>query len=341
MFLAIIMSISACSSNETNEIVFHKEIKMDKWVVNPVLADCYNPWDIQVVDSLLFICEPKTAYPFIKVYDKNSFRKVGAFGQQGNGPNEFLNASFIQIDKNYNMLWFVDFPTHTFHGFDIGDVLDTTKVPFPAISIQFDALLLPTYDFSIMPDTTIIVSTGIGNSLLTIINKNGGVVDSIGISPDKRLPIPNIAFNDFYYRYTVYSEKQRKIVCAYRYLDKILLYDMNVNKTKQLFGEDYVDYIPDVRGEGNIANNHIGYFGLKESGDCLYALYMGGDYHNQDITRNYPHEIQVFDWNLKPLVKLTFPDPIIDYAVKDSMLYLLVANRPNPLLVYQLDKKAW
>lgn len=340
LLLLILAGLEACNSKQGDELRFPLELTMDKWIANPILDGCYNPWEIQVNDSLLFLCEPMTAYPFIKIYDNQNYKQISAFGQQGNGPNEYLSSGIIQVDKIHNMLWFIDFPTHTFHGFGINNVLDTIKTPTPTLSVQFDPMLMPVFLFNVMPDTSIIVPTCINNALLTKIDKGGHIIDSIGCSPDTKSLLPCNLFNNFYFKYSIYSAKRNKVISAYRHLDKVVLFDLKSNTRKQLINKNYKEYMPEVRGE-NIVNNHKGYFRLKESGDFLFALYLGGNYHNPDISQNYPHEIQVFDWDLNPIVKLTFPEPIVDFAIKDSMLYLLVADRPNPLLVYQLDENKW
>lgn len=344
--LCFVFILLSCKDNSTTKVELKK---MDKFpsliIMNKYLKSSresslmLNP-RFNIVDSIIVVLDKKFTDGFIRIFDSKTLKLVSSFGKIGRGPNEYIDPAYIQVDKKRRQIWFIDYPKTTFFCFNLEDALASGN-PSVIHSFSFDRGLMPIFNYHFMKNGNILISTTTDTCLYTEINKKGEIFKTYGTSKEPRKNMDQMEYNYFYYRNIAFNEDLEVAIGTYTFLDKAMHYDFKTNHATYYIGEKYEDIEP-VVGGGNVFNNWQSYtLQICNTNDFVFSSYLGDEYTLADYSANYPTEIHVFDWNMKPIVRLIFPDPIIKFDINEQGEIFVFANTTEkPFQVYQLDIKA-
>ncbi|RPH30456.1 MAG: hypothetical protein EHM93_15850 [Bacteroidales bacterium] len=338
IIIAICILFVSCENNRvvTNYSNFPVQVDMAKFLQsNPTLDFCYMPVEILSFDSLLVILELKDVNASFRIYRKDSYNLVSSFVKRGNGPNEYLAPAYPKMDHPHNMLWFLDLPKATLFGFTIKDIINSNSEVTPKKSIKIDRQLLPFWDYHVMQDTSILLPTSVDNSIFTLIGAEGQVIKTYGRADEKSYNLSNPQINYFYSKTFSVSDSLGEIVCFYKYSDKQIKYSLNSNKIELFFGKYFKERTPILLNTGGIDITYLSFSRVKRYGKYLYSVYDGMEIKGKGKERS--STVLVFDWNVKPIAVLSFPNSIIDFTIDEKKVYLLTADLENPLQVYSFD----
>ncbi len=88
VFLILIIGFVGCKSGATSEQLASTETPILKGQ-KIELSDTYSAMDLEIVDSMLIVLCYGDQYKF-HVYNKNTLKFIGKFGQEGRGPSEYM-----------------------------------------------------------------------------------------------------------------------------------------------------------------------------------------------------------------------------------------------------------
>lgn len=334
--------LNACKSNfdDGKFASFPRIIDMGNCLVtNPALKNCYNIDYILIVDSLLIILDTKDDYRFIKIYNKRTFEPLGGFGRLGQGPNEYFNPFYLRVNKQHKVLTFAEPPKRLIHGFKLDDILQKKEEPNPFFTTRIDSKLIPISSYCFLNDSNLLLSTTADSSIYTLIDTKGTVIKTFGCLNEKKEGLKQYFYNCFFTQYFVYNEEKNEAIYGYQYFDMLNKLNLNNGSISRIYGSNYKKFKPEIMN-GCLHNNYAAFYNLKQDSQFVYAPFLGKPFFNvKDYSTNYATEILVFNWDLKPVARLKFPNPIIDFDVDDSNIYVLTNNHENQLLVFSLDKR--
>lgn len=343
--LCFILILFSCKPSETKVELkkmddFPASISMNNYLKNSYETSLMLNPRFNIIDSIIVVLDKKFTDGFIRIFDSRTLKLISSFGKIGRGPNEYIDPAYIQVDKKRRQIWFIDYPKTTFYCFNLKDALASDNPP--AIhSFSFDRNLMPIFNYHFMKNGNILIPTTTDTCLYTEITKRGEISKTYGVLKEPRKNMSQMEYNYFYYRNIAYNEDLNIAVGTYTFLDKIMCYNLNNNSTSYYLGSKYEEIEPEVGG-GNVFNNWQSYtLQICSTKDFVFASYLGDEYTLADYSANYPTEIHVFDWNMKPTAKLLFPDPIIKFDINEQGEIFVFANTTEkPFQVYQLDLNA-
>lgn len=344
------VAVSCKESGKNHEYFkeFPEKIKMSEKLIDDfALENCLNPEYINVYDTILIVTQPKRESGIFSFYSLKTHELLTSFGKQGKGPDEFLQPGILKIDRMHGLLWFIDFPKAIFYAFSIADILDDSVNLNPVKEIKFDgASLMPIFDYFILNDTNIILPSGLENGLCTIINSEGEIVKSLGEQPifDNNKELPRFAYSYLYSKFMVVNRNQDEIVFSYFFYDKLLKYSRKKDKISIVTGPDHIKQKAKATKQGTLyttTSTVKGYFFIIRSTEKkIFALYLGRNQINEDFSANRPHNIHVFNWDLKPLVNLEFNTSIRAFDLNETgnLLYTITDGSEKNIQIYSLNK---
>lgn len=347
-FLIIVFIIInfSCNNSKDNKNLsfreFSKKVNMEERFVEKLsLKGCYNPSSVHIFDTLLIVTQERIEKGIFSFYSLKNYKLLASFGKQGKGPDEFINPAYVNIDKHNQLLWFIDYPKTTFYAFSIQEILKDPQNIKPVKVIKFNQSLMPVFTYKVLEDTSILLSSSNNSSLLTLINSKGEIIETYGEQPMFDSPgLPQHAYKDLHSRFLTYNDKTNEVVLSYLYYDKLLKYNLTTGEYLITTGPDNIKQKAKAKEDGSMYRPITlikGYFyTITSDDDKIFALYLGGQYINEDITENLPHNIHVFNWELSPSVNLIFKKGVrsFDFFNEKNLLYKI--SKDGSVNVYRL-----
>ena len=335
----------SCNKRKDDEkILFTKSIEMETYLVKSIEPPFFFSDYFFVVDTYLVALSKTLGSGFIEVLNAKTLEPICRFGEIGNGPGEFIAPSVLRIDKYNKNLWFIDFPKETFYCYSIKDLIKSKGNPKLIKSIKINHNLL-VHSYFVNSDGNIILPTTLDSSLFSTINNEGDVVEAYGISTEERHNLPQPLFNYFYTKHLAYNPNLNVAICPYLFLNKILRYDFSNKSSSFKYGSNYLEEKPN-RIDLNIVNKK-NYYTIRNTcatNRYVFAGYLGSDSYssNGNVTFHSPKEIHVFSWNLKPIVKLKFDEPVKIFDItEDGYMYVFADATENQYRIYKLNWEEW
>lgn len=348
MYLVVLTIMVSCHQTDYKHEYF-KEFNQKTEMRGQLLEEfalekCYNPEYINVYDTILIMTQPKRESGVFSFYSLKTHELLASFGKQGKGPGEFLQPSIPKVDKENGLLWFIDFPKAKFYAFKISEILNNPIEIKPVKEIEFDgASLMPVFDYTILKNNNIMLASGLERGLCSIINSKGEVIKVLGEQPffSDNKDLPRFAYSYLYSKFVVAND-QNEVVFSYFFYDKLLKYNIETNEISILTGPDRIEQKANVTPQGTLyttTSTAKGYFfTIRSTEKKIFALYLGRNQINEDFSVNLPHNIYVFNWDLKPIVNLEFNSNIraFDLNSDGDLLYVINESSENNIQVYSM-----
>lgn len=268
---------------------------------------------IYVYDTLTFFTmtdrqNDKDIYVFT-----NDYKYVSSSGKKGKGPGELVNPFFPVLDKDNQVFYILDQGRNKIFVYPLDSIirnknfLPDSIIPCPTkypVIVQYRPYGKDLFSFLNQFDNHVLIS---------FFNKNGHVIEAMNI-PDKIDLYKNFNYRGYsslsIYRF---NPDQDKIAISYRLEDAIFVLDSHGNILNKHYDANQKIQDP------NKQNNRNTYFSLDVDRKYIYGLYSGKNIfeinNNGQVSVNYPRTLLVYNWELKPIVKITFELPVASFAI--------------------------
>ena len=320
----------SCSSNESRQLdkTFPQTIKLeaDKIKINEVI----KPVLILVLDDYLVV---QNEYIFGEhcffVYSLESFEFLYSFGRLGQGPKEYIAPRLIQNSKD-NILSIFDQNSRAINNFQLTDIEpifikeniieDNRNEPFQELSYINDSIiLLLKYDYEIC---------------LYSINESR-FLDTFSFKENLTETTYSHTLDSYHF-----SNNNGQIVFGSSFVN-----DLSVGKIEN--NKFVIDNKkPSIEFNKNPYKNHLYYLYVKATSNHIFAQYYGYLFMQMQPLpinlgkRSFDFLIEVYDWNLNPLVLLELDSNILRYAVDENRKTIYTWNPLadfDYLLLYKYD----
>ena len=308
-FLSIISCNTSSSNNPDN--IFKKNIFLKGNIEQIDIP--FNVPLIYVCDTLTFLTmtgqqNDRDIYVFT-----NDYKYLSSSGKKGKGPGELVNPFFPVPDKENQVFYILDQGRNKIFVYPLDSIirnknyLPDSIIPCPSkypVIVQYRPYGKDLFSFLNQFDNHVLIS---------FFNKKGKVIEDMDI-PDKIDLYKNFNYKG-YSSLSIYgfNPDQNKIAIAYRYEDAIFIIDSKGNILNKHYDETQKIQDP------NKQNNRYTYFSLDVDEKYIYSLYSGKNIfdmnNNGQVSVNYPSTLLVFNWELKPIVKITFEFPVASLAI--------------------------
>ncbi len=331
--IAAFILLFACQKKS----IHHKFLKFDHEfslkAKQVAIDEVYTHGRFSFYDTLLIITNTPGNEHQIHIYNKN-FKYITSSGKSGKGPGEIANPFFASLDSKHGIVWFLDMGKRNIFKFPVDSMLknpqflsaEKESMPVPSAI----PILLQYYPYG--DDLFSCANYFSDKYLISFFNKNGEVIDSLGItkselldninSSDKR--IPKVTF--------LYEKHPKKELYAlvYKYSDIVVIINNKGEVISISQGPDMINQNPDAL----IGNHRIAYAEIHCDEHHIYALYNGNYVTDENQHPNYPQIIHVFDWDGKPVAKLDLDHPIVLFTLQNDVKRAVAFSQSSGEIVY-------
>jgi len=291
------------------------------------------PFRVKQIDSTLVIMDLHGADYYYHEFSFPEFKLKRSFAKPGIGPNEFLDAENIRIDK-HGRFYLLDANKSSI------TVLDRNRVDTME-RIKLSDKLIRTLDFDIVDDSTFVVPDYTGKHRFNLINRKGQIVRSCFTIPDKRNNSSNVVLAQAWRSFINYNPSNGILAMVTQLGQVLELYNLKKNTIINIvYGKNGE---PEFINKGGYASpcGIMGYSDVYVGEDKIYAIFWGKsfrDIESEPNSKDGGNLLQVFDLTGKPLCQYILDKYITGFTVdeKHNKIIALDINRNNPLVEYQL-----
>jgi hypothetical protein len=291
------------------------------------------PVDIHVVDNLLFLTNSKTEYIF-DVYDLNTHKKINECIKFGNGPDEMISPTIVNLTKD--SLWIFDRQLWFLRNYRTKDFISGSKPE----SLQKIRLGHSHYKTTVLSNNRIVAyGSHSMDKKFDYYDLNAKLLDSKGEYTDKSLSDRD---NYLSYRFDYTTSLNDKIFACYTFGDIIEIYDgatgdlikrrYGPNESKPVFKSVTRDGVTVALPVRDLT--HLCYHATPvRAGNEVFVLYFGGLYGkfiSETGNATKCNKILVFDFEGNPLRTYTLDVPVIFFTVDaEKRIIYGVTNAPD------------
>lgn len=291
------------------------------------------PFRVKQIDSTLVIMDlhgpdyyyHEFSFPYLKF--KRSFAKHGI------GPNEFLDAENIRIDRQ-GRFYLLDANKHSINLYDRGKT-DTL------VRIKLSEELIRTLDFDIVSDSIFVVPDYTGRHRFNLINRKGEIVRNCFTIPGKQNNSSDMVLAQAWRSFIDYNPTNGILAMATQLGQVLELYDLKKNSIIGIvYGKGGA---PEFTNKGAYAapNGIMGYSDVYVGENKIYTVFWGKSFkeiRNSNDSNDGGNLLHVFDLKGNPICQYVLDRYITGFTVdeKQNKIIALDVNGEHPLLEYQL-----
>lgn len=313
----------SCSEKKINEIEPIGSTKVTQLKAEKVkkIEEDNEFSELAVVGKNLILLDRSQSEIF-QVYSTSNFEKLGSFGKEGDGPDDFSLPKFVKnsVSEKSDEFWIFDPNKKRFQNIKVNKNL--TSGYSLKENIIMDPKILGSFDINIMPSGKIIGKNPIeGKGSFYLFDPETREIfwqEFHPKIPDESLFKKSKAF--VYNSLLLHNEKNKKIAQAMYYFNQVHIYDENANLEKTFTVGDLIT--PDLSEESrsfippSLLNSFVD---LKATDTYIYALYTGLKQSElRETEENFYSTIYKLDWNgnlietykLELLLNLITLDPL-------------------------------
>jgi hypothetical protein len=325
---AIALTLFSCNKQENRNryIIAMDDIKFKQLEGKVVIKgddDLTIGFELLIIDSLCILIDFTRQGNIFRIYDIENFNKVRFFGEIGQGPNDFTSPpSFIStVEKD------------KFSAFDMNQaritefcITDRDSISIASTRSMFP--LLHSYSLNQIDDNRFAGRNPSGaDGLFFIYDYSQDAMRWISYSTKHDIDIER-SMHDLYIGPLRINAEKNIIVCALRFFNRILFFDLDGNHIKEVqIGSK--ELFPEWNEEWNmVCFSSVTYFlDMCITADHIYALWVEGLFHQAGEFEYAPSKVFVFNWEKELVSALQLDMPITRIAVsKDSAMLLGFAD---------------
>lgn len=331
-----------CENNNSTNNRFVKEFKEVITLKSTSIPQIeqFTPGRIHLLDSLLVIRDYTDDEKF-HIYNKNTLKKITAFGLIGDGPDEFKEPewngqSFKKPNSEDTFIRIIEYGYGIIYDVNLSKVLrkepdikDQKYYFNPDIYNCDNVFFLGEEGVSVLGEATYNESI---KYFKTSLNNMGAYVQTGEFNQDKLLKQATLDDRINLDRsYLSYSERNNKFIAGYLRYNKIVILNSNLEEINTVI---YGDELIGPKSTNVWAEDNIFYFRNSYCGEIFfYISYIGPDDHGnaQDLS----NEIHVYDFKGNPLKKYLLDVEIEKFVIdeKDGKIYIITGNDDNPYVI--------
>ena len=331
---SIMLFFISCSNGENRELneKFPRMIRLKAEKIE--IKEIIKPGLILLLDNYLIVQnEYNHSEDCFFVYSLEPFKFLYSFGRLGQGPDEYIAHRLIQ-NSNGNVLSVFDQSSRYIHNFHITDtepvlieknrIEDNRREPFQELSYLNDSIiLLLKYDYTLC-------SYNINEKIF---------LDEFNFETDIKKKLgENYKLSLETYHFSNYKDK---IVIGHNYINTLSAGKIENNK--------FIINNKKLTSSGvnqSLYKNSLYYLYTTTTSEHIFAQYYGLPFIQLQPfpinmkKRNFNFYIEVYDWNLNPLVLLEFDSDILRCAIDEKNKTIYTWNPLEDfdyLLVYKYD----
>lgn len=326
---ALILSLLlvSCTRNQEAEVIL-----IEDKIQNPKVTDA-NIKDVLYIDKMCIhnsslVLINRQHSPCFYVFNRENYLPQGAFGIEGNGPDDFLFPFFLttNIYKD-GVLQTYDVNNASFKDIDLQKALNHTSgavrtTPIPPLLIGSPNLILQN-------DSTFLGNMDSGQGLFFSYNKSSNRINWIDF-PDGLLPPVDGDFTVMNMNRIAYNPDKEKIVSTMTYYNRLYLYDSkgNLLKTVQINDKAIRPSLEDkyiITPESKLCSTEI-----QGSNDYCYILAQDMEIVRYEEPGNARSRIIVLDWDLNYIKTYQLPHYARTFVLdKQNKRIVYTAFTPN------------
>lgn len=304
-----------------------------------------NPSSLNVRDSLLFF-EDQQNNKYFSVIDLKNKKPLKRFGNKGHGPNEILDPTFLNINKENNRLEFRTMNTHKFYSLPIDSIIQDNKIKINKYKV-FDYI----HNNNISPDKIIsfkdkYLAIGfIEKGKYAFLNEKGNTDTIFG----KYSVATEHEYLDGFQKSLAYQgryvKNPFKSQICYASSANDFMEILSIKDDKFNYKKRHGSYYPNIKihNNGRISTSTMSPFGfldISATSDYIYALFSGRTFNEYGGNFGRGETVYVFDWNLTPVCSyiLEYDTNSITVCEKNKKMYAFGITEDNKvkLLKYLL-----
>lgn len=321
------MMIYSCSGKDqyhNAQIFQHEDFKESQSLMGNIVEFddiVLNPTRIYLCDTVLITIE-NDGKTIFKLYGLNSKKKIGERIKVGQGPNEMIHPSFVDIDEK--SISFYDTVLSTIFRYSKDEFVNEID-PKPTEKIKLNE--------KVFGETAVInrgfVCSDYNPSYLFIrFNEEGNKVNDIG-----KYPNSHIEYTDYEkieaFRFSFVTNKKDNIFVCYNWTDLIEIYNIDGSLKKRFHGpEKFYAHFKEFHDGNYISASHEkgknrdAYFNPVVVHDEIFVLFSG-KYIDEEGYNILANSILVFDWNGEPKKKMSLNQGVFSFTVdhKNKKIY--------------------
>ena len=299
---------------------------------NAGITEHYKSCRIRVYDSLYILIDTPDDSHQIHIYNKD-FQYILSSGRTGRGPGEIVNPLFGPLNIDDGIIWYLDMGRRELLKFPVDSILSNPGfLPHESVPVPQDIFVMVQY--TPFKDGLISFSDIYSrNFLISFFNREGDIIDSLGIKKREEFDNLNISRDQFIvpYLYDMHPDGELYAI-AYQFSDIISVVDSKGEIVAFSRGPDGIDQAPDQAVNPEITT----YADLRCDENYIYALYRGKE-HDEEKSSGILH---VFDWIGNPVAKINLDQPVHSFTI-DNHLGRIVTFSPvsGDIVYYDLPSK--
>jgi hypothetical protein len=337
--------VSCGSTKEQGESGFDKSYRMDnleEFSVPPILLK-----ELKLVATENFLVTySATKDSIFKVFDNKSLEYLGSFGQRGNGPDDYspVTSSIIALENDRLFIGNLRFNREI----QLSKSVKGSSEKFSAQVIAqayIPGQIIPLNDGFKLDDHVFGGANRKPNNQIVLFDAEKNQIRTIFPYPNFVEGMPEETYDILYQRRVSLSKDGKRVVVAYLFFPRILVFDIDQNKVISDVNIDMSPYLNEnfrVMADGrniNAREFYIYYTDLLLTENRMYAkLQLRGPQNGVDQQVG-EKELHVFDKEGKPIVRLLLEDWMNNFAITpdDEYIYFWHPEVLDKIFRYKLS----
>ena len=331
-FLTVFLFVLCSCSSENRQLnkEFSKTIRLESQKIE--INEIIKPGLILVLDDYLVIQNEYTPnHDCFFVYSLDAYKFLYSFGRLGSSPNEFIAHRLIQNSTD-NILSIFDQASRYIHNFRL---TDTAPILMDKHRIE-DGCKQPFQEFSYLNDSIILVLRH-DHTLCSYNIREGRFLDELVIKTDIKTKSGegyNPSMESFHF-----SNYKDKIVVGHQFINSLSV--GKIENGRFLFDNKE---LTSTEINKSMLQNNVYYLYVSTTSEHIFAQYYGLPFMQMQPfpinmgKRIFKFYLEVYDWDLKPLVLLEFDSDMLRCAIDEKTKTIYTWNPLDDfdyLLVYK------
>ena len=306
--------------NTVIEIVEYDSIYSNNDISIIIKIECYN----NLLITSTIASKDDTHFSF---FDLEKGELFGNWGQQGQGPNEFLQISgrFSIIDSQ---LVFIDWMKKEINYVQISSILNNEKtLNIKKESYPYTVDFRPTTDIVIINDKKIALGS-FSDSRFGVLDEENNIIDCPSDYPFNYESITGIYKGAAFNSMIESNVEQSKFVISTFASDIFEIYQIKKHEINRIYLSP-LNHIPKIKKS---PRRNFGYsidydqsigglLRMSVSKDLICFSYTSKSYNESSNSRHLSNEILCFDWDGKKIKKYILPFPINTFCIDRDIIY--------------------
>lgn len=299
--------------------------------------DLIGFYDISIIDSFLVLCHKyKPEDKLLYIYNAKG-QLIRSAVSLGKGPNEIGRLGFgFTTDQSAKQLYFTDYSKNVIFRLDFYGLLYDEHFEMKK-EIFLKPEIVDNYSFAPLGNDKYVYCGKHGNHLLGIFNKGGIVENYIGERFVEQKPEwIDQDYSEAYRVFLAVNPERNRIAAAYRYFDRLEIYNINGKKLSTTIGplnmkESF------VWKDGMRLNNPRpipAFAQIKTTDKFIFCSFPAADSETR-----HNKVINVYNWHGKPIADITFDQEFSYFGLdaKKGLIYTNPVYTDMPILYYKFD----